>query len=156
MLRNLAESLWRRAPRWLRLWGVRLTNTRFTVTAAGIIFDVDDRVLLLEHRFRAGSGWGIPGGFIEANEQPEETLRRELQEETGLELKEAQLVTVRAFKSARQLEIIFSGTTKGDASPRSEEIKKAEWFDLDALPAGLPADQRQLIKDVFKRGGKLA
>lgn len=155
MLRDLAESVWRHAPRVLRRWSVRLTNGRFTVTAAGIISDSEDRVLLLKHRFRAGSGWGIPGGFIEADEQPEEGLRRELREEIGLELQTVTLYKARTFKGARQIEIIFSGRTHGAVTPQSQEIKKAEWFALDSLPEGLPADQHQLIKDVFSRGAKL-
>lgn len=155
MLRDLAESVWRKAPRVLRLWSVRLTNARFTVTAAGIISNSEDRVLLLKHRFRTGSGWGIPGGFIEADEQPEEGLRRELREEIGLELQTVTLYKARTFKGTRQIEIIFSGRTEGVATPQSQEIKKAGWFALDSLPEGLPADQRHLIKMCFNRGAKL-
>jgi 8-oxo-dGTP diphosphatase len=154
MLRDLAESVWRGAPRFLRRWSVRLTNTRFTVTAAGIISDSEGRVLLLKHRFRAGSGWGIPGGFIEADEQPEHGLRRELQEEIGLELQSLELYKARSIKGARQLEIIFYGRTHGAVTPQSQEIKKAEWFPLDALPEGLSSDQRQLIKDVLQSWSK--
>jgi 8-oxo-dGTP diphosphatase len=154
MLRDLAESVWRGAPRFLRRWSVRLTNTRFTVTAAGIISDSEGRVLLLKHRFRAGSGWGIPGGFIEADEQPEQGLRRELQEEIGLELQSLELYKARSIKGARQLEIIFYGRTHGAVTPQSQEIKKAEWFALDALPEGLSSDQRQLIKDVLQSWSK--
>jgi ADP-ribose pyrophosphatase YjhB (NUDIX family) len=155
MLRSLAESVWRRAPRFLRRWSVRMTNVRFTVTAAGIISDAEGRVLLLKHRFRVGSGWGIPGGFLEANEQPESGLRRELREEIGLELQTVKLFKVRTFKSVRQIEIIFSGRTQGAATPQSDEIKKAAWFALDSLPEGLPSDQRQLIKDALKLGANL-
>ena len=155
MLRDLAESVWRNAPSFLRRWGVRLTNARFTVTAAGIISDSDGRVLLLKHRFRAGSGWGIPGGFIEAAEQPEEGLRRELQEEIGLELQTLKLYKARSFKGARQIEIIFYGRAHGAVTPHSQEIKKAGWFALDSLPEGLPSDQRRLIKDVLQHGAKL-
>ena len=154
MLRDLAESVWRRAPRVLRLWSVRLTNARFTVTAAGIISNSEDRVLLLKHRFRTGSGWGIPGGFIEADEQPEEGLRRELREEIGLELQTVRLYKARTFKGTLQIEIIFYGRTEGVATPQSQEIKKAGWFALDSLPEGLPPDQRHLIKDVLQSWSK--
>jgi len=154
MLRDLAESVWRRAPKLLRRWSVRLTNARFTVTAAGIISDSEDRVLLLKHRFRSGSGWGIPGGFIEADEQPEEGLRRELQEEIGLELQTLKLYKARSFKGTRQIEIIFYGRTHGTATPQSQEIKKAGWFTLDSLPEGLPSDQQRLIMDVLQSWSK--
>jgi 8-oxo-dGTP diphosphatase len=131
---------------------MRMTNTRFTVTAAGIISDSEGRVLLLKHRFRPGSGWGIPGGFLQADEQPEAGLRRELREEIGVELQSVRLYKARTFETARQIEIIFCGRTRDLATPMSNEIKKAGWFTLESLPEGLPEDQRRLIKDVFNHG----
>src|SRR4030095_5681398 len=136
MLRDFAEAVWRRAPRFLRLWSVRLTNARFTVTAAGIIFDASGRVLLLKHRFRAGSGWGIPGGFFDANEPPEEGLAREVREEIGLELQLLKLCRVRTFTHARQIEIVFLGHSEDLVTARSDEIAKAGWFALAALTEG--------------------
>ena len=133
---------------------MRLTHARFTVTAAGIVFDERGRVLLLKHRFRSGSGWGIPGGFVEAGEQPEEGLRRELLEEIGLELDSAELVQTRTFKKPRQIEIIFRCRSRGTALPQSMEIRKAGWFTAAEIPEGLPQDQRRLIKDFLKDGAK--
>lgn len=148
MLRDLAETVWRHAPRFARRFSMRVTQARFTVTAAAIIFDSQGRVLLLKHRFRSGSGWGIPGGFLEAGEQPLEGLQRELREEIGLELEAAEIFKARTFKKPRQIEIIFHGHTRDTASPQSSEIKKAGWFALDLLPPGLPEDQRLLIKQM--------
>ena len=155
MLSGLAQSLWRRAPRFVRLWGVRLTNARFTVTAAGIILNPSGQVLLLKHRFRAGSGWGIPGGFIEANEQPAAALRRELLEEIALQLQSAELWHVRTLRSVGQIEVIFCCETEAEVQPVSDEIELAGWFNLESLPPGLPTDQAQMIKAVFDRGAKL-
>ena len=147
MLKDLLEAIWRRAPKVLRRLTMRVTNARFTVTAAGLVVDQQGRVLLLKHRFRPGSGWGIPGGFLEAGEQPEEGLRRELREEVGLELERAELFTTHAFTKPRQIEIVFRCRPRGAALPQSLEIRKAAWFSLDSLPEGLPEDQRQLIID---------
>jgi 8-oxo-dGTP diphosphatase len=154
MLKVILEGIWRRTPKTIRRWTMRLTQTRFTVTAAGLIVDNEGRILLLKHRFRPGSGWGIPGGFIEAGEQPEEGLRRELREEIGLELARAHLFATRAFQKPRQIEIIFRCQPKGDALPQSMEIRKAAWFLPESLPAGLPEDQRQLIKRMLIDGAK--
>lgn len=154
MLKDILEGIWRRLPKTLRRLTMRLTQTRFTVTAAGLIADDEGRVLLLKHRFRPGSGWGIPGGFIEAGEQPEEGLRRELREEIGLELERADLLATRAFKKPRQIEIIFRCRPQGDALPQSIEIRKAAWFLPDSLPEGLPSDQKDLIKRLLVDGAK--
>ena len=118
-------AVWRRIPVRLRRLAMRTTHASFTVTAAAIVVDGEGRVLLLKHRFRPGSGWGIPGGFIDAGEQPEEAVKRELREEVGLELEGAEVVTTRAFKRPQQIEIVFRCRPKGAALPQSVEIQKS-------------------------------
>ena len=145
MLKKLLGALWRGAPKSVRRLTMRLIEPRFTVTAGAVVTDERGRVLLLKHVFRAGSGWGIAGGFIEKGEQPEEAIRRELEEEIGLRLERAELAFVRTLRRPRQVEIIFRCWPKGEFAPRSVEIKSAEWFAPDALPPELSRDQRQLI-----------
>ena len=154
MLNDLLGGVWRRVPKALRHWTVRLSHPRFAVTAGAIVTDNRGRVLLLKHRFRPGSGWGIPGGFIDAGEQPEEAVKRELREEVGLELEGAEVVTARAFKRPQQIEIVFRCRPKGSALPQSVEIRKATWFSPDNFPDGLPEDQRLLIKHALNHGAK--
>ena len=146
MLKDVVGAVWRRMPRKLRRWSIRFTQSRFTVTAAGIVRDESGRVLLLRHRFRGGSAWGIPGGFIERGEQPEAALRRELHEEASLEIADVKLFTTRAFRSAKQIEIVFLCRAKGKTGELSYEIKEASWFLPGELPGQLPPDQARLIK----------
>jgi len=154
MLSSFLGAIWRAVPRRLRRWGMRLSHARFTVTAGAVIIDEQGRVLLLKHRFRPGSGWGIPGGFIEAGEQPEEALRRELREEIGLEVDKLEVLTAHTFGRARQIEILFLCRAKGEAWPQSIEIRRAGWFSRDALPQGLPETQRKLLKRFLVDGDK--
>ena len=86
MLRKQIGFAWKTLPSWLRLSIIRATQQNFTVSAAAIITNAGGEVLLLNHLLRPYSGWGLPGGFLTASEQPEEAIRRELREETGLEL----------------------------------------------------------------------
>jgi 8-oxo-dGTP diphosphatase len=148
MLKSLAARLWRGAPRFVRRAGVLLTQPRFTVTAGVVVSDERGRVLLLRHVLRGGSGWGVPGGFLAAGEQPEEAIRREVREETGLALEGVELAFVRTHKHVQQVEIIFRGRMKSDAVGRldkSFEIDRADWFALDALPGEIDRDQRRVI-----------
>lgn len=149
MLKRLFVKLWRLTPRGVKRAGVWLTQPRFAVTAGAVIVDESGRVLLLGHTMRKGSGWGIPGGFIHAGEQPVEAIRRELREETGLEIEEVELVLVRTLKVARQVEVVFRARMTASAlegCSANFEIDRAEWFAPDALPAGLSRDQRELIR----------
>ncbi len=154
MLNDLFGAIWRRAPRSLRRWTVRLSHPRFAVTAGAVITDARGRVLLLKHRFRPGIGWGMPGGFMETGEQPEEALRRELREEVGLEVERLKVFATRAFKRPRQVEIVFTARAIGDPEQLNYEIQKAAWFSPNDLPKGLPEDQAQLIKRALTDGAR--
>jgi 8-oxo-dGTP diphosphatase len=146
VLQKLISRFWRALPPRIRRWSMRVTQTRFTVTAGALIFNDNGQVLLLKHRFRAGSGWGIPGGFLEAGEQPEQALRRELREEIGLELEQVEIFTTRSFRKPQQVEILFRCRANAKVQPQAMEVERAEWFSPQSLPAGLPNDQRLLIE----------
>lgn len=154
MLKKVLGALWRRTPVLIRRWTVRLVEPRFTVTAGAVILDNRGRVLLLKHVFRAGAGWGIPGGFIEEGEQPESAIRRELREEAGLELEDLELAFVRTLKKPRQVEIIFRGRPANEVAPQSMEISGARWFPGDALPQGITKDQAALINRALNHGAR--
>jgi 8-oxo-dGTP diphosphatase len=153
MLNDLLGAIWRSAPKALRRWTMRVWHPRFAVTTGAVITDRSGRVLLLKHRFRPGSGWGVPGGFLEKGEQPEDALRRELREEVGLEIENIRLLTARAVKNAKQIEIIFYCQAIGDTEALNFEIQKAAWFLPDELPPELPKSQMRLVKRVLNDGG---
>ena len=146
MLVELASKLWRRMPKQIRRWGVLLKESRFTVTAGAVVMDERGRVLLLEHRFRAGSGWGLPGGFLERGEQPIDALRRELREEIGLELEDVEIFASRSFEKPKQVEVLFRARANANVKPLAMEVERAEWFSIDSLPEGLPRDQRVYVE----------
>ena len=129
---------------------MRLAHARFTVTAGAVIFNDNREVLLLKHRFRAGSGWGLPGGFMETGEQPIDALRRELREEIGLEVDDVKVLAVRSFKKPKQVEVLFRARANADVKSQTIEVERAEWFAIDALPEGLPRDQRSYIERAAK------
>jgi ADP-ribose pyrophosphatase YjhB (NUDIX family) len=149
MLKRLVGALWRRSPKGFRRFWVRTTQPHFTVAAAAVVLNDEGRILLLKHVFRPDSGWGIPGGFLNKEEQPEEAVRRELREEAGLELEEIELAYIRTLKLPAQIEIYYRARTTWPARPQSFEIAEAEWFSPANLPETLSSDQRQIIEIVL-------
>jgi ADP-ribose pyrophosphatase YjhB (NUDIX family) len=158
MWKKLLGTLWRGSPKSVRRWGVWLVEPRFMVTVGAVVLDTRGRVMLLNHEFRMGSGWGIPGGFMEAGEQPLEALRRELREEIGVEIDAAEIVRVRTLRRPQQVEIHFRCRMRESehASPQSIEINSVGWFDPDKLPPELSEDQRRIIKDALASGANTA
>lgn len=118
------------------------------------MIDEQRRVLLLKHVFRTGSGWGVPGGFIKVGEQPEVAIRRELLEETGLELERADFAFARTLERVNHVEIIFRCRPSGVATARSLEVKELRWFALDNLPPELGPDQHLIIQRALNDGAK--
>lgn len=154
MIQKLLGKLWRYTPARLRRLTMRMTHARFTVTAGAVIQNEEGKVLLLKHTFRAGSGWGLPGGFLESGEQPLDGLRRELREEIGLEIERVEFFAARSFKRPQQIEILFRGFASGNAQQKSIEIDRAVWFRPNSLPEGLPEDQRMIVERALGDGGK--
>ncbi len=148
MSQTFLAKVWRKTPPFLRRWAMRFANFRFTVSAGAVVFREDGRVLLLDHRFRPGSGWGVPGGFLDRGEQPEKAVRRELKEETGLDLTDVEILVARTVET--HLEIIFVGRATGTPVVSDWEIASAEWFDLAELPPALSRGQRELVEKAVR------
>lgn len=130
-------------PTNARRWLTRRVQPTFTVSAAGIITNDRGEVLLLNHFLRPASGWGLPGGFMKTGEQPEAALRRELLEETGVELSDVRLVQVRTLH--RHIEVIFTAKAVGEPAVRSREIIELGWFEADKMPGETGADRQFVL-----------
>ncbi len=149
MLKKIVGTVWRKLTPSLRRKIVRLTQKSFTASAAAIVINEKNEVLLLDHVLRPVSGWGIPGGFLESGEQPEAAAVRELREETGIELSNVQLLNVRT--SGGHVEIMFRATADSAAEiTESREINRARWFKLGALPENMNRAQRAEIENLLR------
>lgn len=145
MITKPVGFIWKSLPAWLRLRIIRATQGKFTVSTAAIITNADGKVLLLDHAFRPYSGWGLPGGFVTHSESPEDAIRREIREETGIELDELNMLRVRTL--ARHIEILFTARATSEGSVLSpREILELGWFDIESMPEDMSESQKKLIR----------
>ena len=138
-------------PRKLRVFGVRATQTTFTVSATAIIFNDEGKVLLLDHVLRPNSGWALPGGFLKKAELAHEALARELEEEIGLAATDLKVVFANTHR--RHIEIFFSVEAEGEPRIGSREIIGYRWFSPRELPSNMARLQKRMIEEV--RGGRV-
>ncbi|HXH71020.1 MAG TPA: NUDIX hydrolase [Pyrinomonadaceae bacterium] len=137
-----------------RLKIIRGTQTKFTVSVAAVVLNENEEVLLLNHLLRSDLSWGIPGGFIERDEQPEAAVRREIREETGLELENIQMIRVRTAN--RHFEILFRASPVGTARAQSLEINELGWFKVDEMPVKMSHIQKQIVEKVLNSEYKIS
>ena len=109
--------------------------------AACAIFDPEGRVLLVRHDY-GELNWELPGGRALRGEDPLTTARRELREETALDLLPASLAGV-YFEPAHELgpslHFVFRLRLARDVTPRAvpPEISNARFWPLGTLPRPL-------------------
>lgn len=118
---------------------------QFTIGTFGIIFDANKRVLLC-HR-RDYDLWNLPGGTLESEEAPWDGAKREIKEETGLDVEIEKLAGV--YSKQGKNEVVFSFICKviGGKITLNDEADRIEYFDLDKLPANTSPNQVQRILD---------
>src|SRR6476469_2644239 len=134
MIKQAIGKVWKMLPRSVRRLTVRVSQTNFTVSVAAIIVNEKREILLLNHVLRPKSGWGFPGGFLDANEPAMEAVKREVKEETGIHL--ADLKFQRVLVRGHHVEIVFAARPIGEPKVLSSEIYELGWFGTDCLPDG--------------------
>lgn len=142
-------KLWRLLPYPVRLRVIRLSQPKFTVSVVAIVLNRDNEVLVLDHFIRPGSSWGLPGGFIETGEVPKDAIKRELFEETALELSDPELLRIRTVR--KHIEVLFLGRANGDVALRSSEIRDYGWYSKRELPPGMSETQRKLVLETLAK-----
>ena len=111
---------------------------------AGALCVEDERVLLARRAAEPFEGrWDIPGGFLEEGEDPVDGLRRELKEETGLDVEPERFLGVWMDRyggdSTAKATLNLYWTARivaGDPEP-ADDVSELRWFDRDALPGRL-------------------
>ncbi len=147
MIADWTGVVWKKLPWIVRSKIVRLTQAKFTVSAAAVVRNSRGEILLLDHIIRPKYGWGLPGGFIERGEQPDAGIRREIREETGIELNNLRMFRVRTIGT--HIEVLFTAETDGTPDVRSGEIRDLGWFSRGAMPDKMNPAQRALIDQVL-------
>ncbi len=118
-------------------------------------------VLLIERANEPFRGrWALPGGFVEIDEDLQEGARRELREETGIDIgpDDERFVQLGAFgrpgrdPRGRVISVVYlAGVCRPGSEPTAgDDAARAEWFPLSKLPE-LAFDHAEILAEARRR-----
>jgi ADP-ribose pyrophosphatase YjhB (NUDIX family) len=111
-----------------------LLTPRFPIGAAVLVRDEQGRILLVQQSYRSSSVWLPPGGWMDRGETPQQAACREAREEVGLRVTIGRPLAI-GGGGYGEVTMLFEGQIVGESDLRlSDEIERADFFALDALP----------------------
>lgn len=136
-------------------------HTPLILVSAGVLLFDDVGRVLLQRRTDDGL-WSIPGGAMEPGESLEDTARREVREEVGVEVGELTLVCV--YSGSEYFHRYPNGDEMynvgavyaargmcGTPTSAAAETSELAFFDLAALPADLGDISRRVLDRYLRR-----
>ncbi|MCP3028924.1 NUDIX hydrolase [Halobacillus sp. A5] len=124
------------------------------LTGSVVIVVDEERNILLQHR--NDGTWGLPGGLQELGESMEETGKREVKEETGLEVSDCTFLDIFSgdnyfFKLANGDQfysvtaVFVTNTFRGELKNEQKEGKEVRFFSADSLPDNIKNEYKDYL-----------
>lgn len=125
------------------------------LVVAGAVVEKDGKIILVqEAKQPARELWNTPAGHIEKGESPLEAAKREVKEETGLDIEITGLVGVYIGKSLISpnrivAKIAFRGSVVGgNGQFNKDEILNVKWFKPSEILAMKDSELRGIRKEI--------
>ena len=116
-----------------------------------------DRILLGRSRRHPQGSYSVLAGFVDPGETLEDAVRREMEEESGVRVRDIRYFGSQPWPFPDSLMVGFTATCDGDGTlaNRDDELEDVAWFTAGALPPVPPSYSiaRALIDDFVRRHG---
>ena len=130
---------------------------RPAVTADSVVFcNGSDglSVLLIERANDPFKGcWAFPGGFMDMEENAENCAKRELKEETGMEVRSLEYLgtfsEVNRDPRGRTITIAYYAVVEKSDVIGADDASQAIWFPIDSIPS-LAFDHEEILRAALK------
>ncbi len=133
--------------------GKEITRFRNPFPTVDVLIRYRGGVVLIERK-NPPPGWAIPGGFMEYGESAEDGARREMKEETGLDLQNLALFTVRSNPGRdprfHTVTVVFTADGAGELNA-GDDAERAKVYALDDLPDQIAFDHREVLELYAKK-----
>jgi 8-oxo-dGTP diphosphatase len=133
-------------------------------TATAIIPYPPDKILLIKRRTVPFNGyWALPGGRVDPGETVEQTIVREVKEETGLEVAIVSKIGdyhEQGVQGGVEYDYypacFLVKTVGGEIKKQESEIADIKLFSLAAIPEAMAFEHAKMIKDYVALRGSVA
>jgi 8-oxo-dGTP diphosphatase len=127
-------------------------------TSTAIIPYDENKILLIKRNTKPFKGyWALPGGRMDLGETIEQTIVREVKEETGLDVAIMRKIGEYVEKGLKdEVEYEYYPTcflvkpVAGELKKQDSEILEIKLFSLNELPAPLAFEHDQMVRDYLK------
>ena len=124
--------------------------------ACDMVLMEDGKILLIKRAAEPFKGqWATPGGRIEDGESAEDCLKREMKEETGLEVEPIKLTGIYSDPDRDPRGVIAAAylvKRVGGELKAGDDAGETAWFPIESLPK-LAADHAKIIEDALSAQG---
>lgn len=110
------------------------------------LIQYDDKFLLIQNSYEIDL-WNIPGGGVHKREDRVNAIHREVFEETGIVLQNAEFLGeyISLLEYKRDTVYCFKALVESRNLKLNGEIRKAEWFMKDDFPKNISYSLRQCL-----------
>jgi 8-oxo-dGTP diphosphatase len=122
---------------------------KHSVSVAGVVVNSDGKVLAIQRK--DNGHWEPPGGVLELDESFVDGVRREVAEETGIEVDVQALTGVYKNMTAGVVALVFLCSPKGGRRAINAEARRIEWIDVEDVPSLM--DEAYAVRVIDALGG---
>lgn len=123
------------------------STPKHSVSVAGIVIREDGRVLVIK---RHDNGhWEAPGGVLELDESFEAGVRREVREETGLEVNVERLTGVYKNLTHGIVALVYRCRPIGGEPRPTEEAREIRWMTKEEVQSAMVPAFGVRVSDAF-------
>lgn len=125
-------------------------------TTVGCVIEREGKILLaLRNNEPFKDYWCMPGGHIDFGETPEEAVKREVKEETGLDIEPKFLDYYNEFHEDigwHAVVLVFYTGAEGEIKKDEKEVKEIGWFSEEQIfNLKLAFEHKKILEDYFKK-----
>lgn len=135
---------------------VLVLNQQINVTAEGSLKSKSNVLLIKRKNEPFKDCWALPGGFMEIDETLVECAKRELKEETGIDVDASKLHFKKILDKVdrdsrgRVISVVYmTHVSKQIKVKAGDDAKEYAWFDVNNLPDNIAFDHKELFNNVL-------